>query len=164
MVKSRSVKGNAENAQDLVRDRAGSSAATAPFPIACSRRSDSRAREKNSGRKKKRGETREGKGERTLDLALPLPPPPPFSRCTRSPLTAALYYLNAWNRLPFPSRAHTPVMIPETIVGRISALVSNRSAELDCFDSSGLSRRRYVRVPKRVFQPRNPDAKFRAIP
>ena len=33
--------------------------------VACSRRSDSRAREKNSGRKKKRGETRGGKGERT---------------------------------------------------------------------------------------------------
>ena len=33
--------------------------------VACSRRSDSRAREKNSGRKKKRGETRGGKGEKT---------------------------------------------------------------------------------------------------
>ena len=43
--------------------------------IACSRRSDSRAREKNSRRKKNDG------------------------NLTRSPLTAALYYLNAWNRL-----------------------------------------------------------------
>ena len=47
--------------------------------ITCSRRSDSRAREKNS--RKKGGETRRGKGERTLALALaplpPLPPPPP---------------------------------------------------------------------------------------
>ena len=42
--------------------------------ITCSRRSDSRAREKNS--RKKGGETRRGKGERTLALALARPPPP----------------------------------------------------------------------------------------
>lgn len=41
--------------------------------ITCSRRSDSRAREKNSG--KKGGETKGGKGERTLALALAPPPP-----------------------------------------------------------------------------------------
>ena len=37
-----------------------------PRALACSRRSDSRAREKNSRRKKKRGETREGKGEKRV--------------------------------------------------------------------------------------------------
>lgn len=42
--------------------------------ITCSRRSDSRALEKNSG--KKGGETKGGKGERTLALALSPPPPP----------------------------------------------------------------------------------------
>ena len=45
--------------------------------IACSRRSDSRAREKNSRRKKEKKN----------------------NNLTRSPPTAALYYLNAWNRL-----------------------------------------------------------------
>ena len=43
--------------------------------LACSRRSDCRAREKNSRREKKRGETRRGKGERTL--APPSSPSPP---------------------------------------------------------------------------------------
>ena len=50
-------------------------ACVASVSVACSRRSYSRAREKNSRRKKKRGETRGGK-------------PPPL--------------LNAWNRLVFP--------------------------------------------------------------
>ena len=50
--------------------------------LACSRRSDSRAPEKNSRRKKKRVETRGGKGERTFSRSNPPPPPPPFSRCT----------------------------------------------------------------------------------
>ena len=45
--------------------------------LACSRRSDSRAREKNSRRKKKKGET--------LSLL------PPVCNLTRSPLTAVLY-------------------------------------------------------------------------
>ena len=44
--------------------------------LACSRRSDSRAREKNSRRERKRGETRRGKGERTI--APPSSPPPCF--------------------------------------------------------------------------------------
>ena len=43
----------------------------AHFGLACSRRSDSRAREKNSGRKNK--EKRKGKKN---------VPPPPFTRCT----------------------------------------------------------------------------------
>ena len=47
--------------------------------VACSRRSDSRAREKNSRRKKKRGMNRGGKGEKVLS---PPPRSPPFSRCT----------------------------------------------------------------------------------
>ena len=51
--------------------------------LACSRRSDSRAREKNSWRNKKEGRL---EGERGYNL-------------TRPPLTEALYYLNAWNRL-----------------------------------------------------------------
>ena len=54
------------------------------YTLACSRRSDSRARNKNSWRKK------------------PVPPPPHRFhgvQLTRSPLTTALYYLNAWNRL-----------------------------------------------------------------
>ena len=49
--------------------------------VACSRRSDSRAREKNSRgkpkKKKRRGETRGGKGERTRSLAFASPVPPP---------------------------------------------------------------------------------------
>ena len=64
----------------------------------CSRGSDCRAREKNSRREKKRGETRRRKGERTL-APLPHPPGIPVYNLTRSPLTATLYYLNAWNRL-----------------------------------------------------------------
>ena len=58
------------------------------FLVACSRRSDSRGR-KIHDEKKKRGQTRGGKGKGTLSLY----------NLTRSPLTAALYYLNAWNRL-----------------------------------------------------------------
>ena len=42
--------------------------------LACPRRSDSRAREKNSRRKKKRGQTRGEKGE-VLSLSPPLSPP-----------------------------------------------------------------------------------------
>ena len=42
--------------------------------VACSRRSDSRAREKNSRRKKKRGMNRGGKGKRVLSPPLPVPP------------------------------------------------------------------------------------------
>ena len=48
---------------------------------------------------KKREETRGGKREGFLALG---PPPPsvfPVYNLTRSPLTAALNYLNAWNRL-----------------------------------------------------------------
>ena len=48
--------------------------------VARSRRSDSRAREKNPRRKKNEGR---------LEVY----------NLTRSPLTTALYYLNAWNRL-----------------------------------------------------------------
>ena len=53
--------------------------------VACSRRSDSRAREKNSRgkpKKKRRGETRGGKGERKRSLAFasPVPPPPATPR------------------------------------------------------------------------------------
>ena len=53
------------------------------YVLAWSRRSDSRARKKNSRRKKT------------------FPPPPRFPgvQLTRSPLTTALYYLDAWNRL-----------------------------------------------------------------
>ena len=56
--------------------------------VACSRRSDSRAREKNSqGKPKKKDEGRlEGERGRESVLSLSLPPspprPPPFSRCT----------------------------------------------------------------------------------
>ena len=52
------------------------------YVLAWSRRSDSRARKKNSRRKKT------------------FPPPRfPGVQLTRSPLTTALYYLDAWNRL-----------------------------------------------------------------
>ena len=53
------------------------------YLLAWSRRSDSRGRKKNSRRKKT------------------CPPPPRFPgvQLTRSPLTTALYYLDAWNRL-----------------------------------------------------------------
>ena len=53
--------------------------------VACSRRSDSREREKNSRRKKNRGKTRGGKEEKTRSRPPPPPPPPPFSRCTPHP-------------------------------------------------------------------------------
>ena len=47
--------------------------------VACSRRSDSREREKNSRRKKNRGETRGGKEEKTRSRPpRPSPSPPPF--------------------------------------------------------------------------------------
>ena len=74
--------------------------------LACSRRSDSRARGKNSRRKKKRGETSREKGEgggeeREGGRVLLLSPLSLF--LTRSPLTAALYYLNVWNRLDHAS-------------------------------------------------------------
>ena len=45
--------------------------------LACSRHSDSRAREKNSQRKQKQGETRGGRRERTHSPP-PSPPPPVF--------------------------------------------------------------------------------------
>ena len=62
--------------------------------LACSRRSDIRAREKIH-EEKKRGET-------GLSLSFPLPPPVfPVYNLTRTPLTAALYYLNTWNGLMF---------------------------------------------------------------
>ena len=52
--------------------------------LACPRRSDSRAREKNSRRKKKRVEARGGKGQRTFSRSSPAlappPPPAPFPR------------------------------------------------------------------------------------
>ena len=67
----------------------------APAWLACSRRSDSRAREKNSQRKKKWGETRGGKGEGTSSPPSVLP----VYTLTHYPLTGALYYLSAWNRL-----------------------------------------------------------------
>ena len=68
--------------------------------LACSRFSDSKAREKNS-RKKNEGRL---EGERGRELIISLSPPlyPPVFlvyNLTRSPLTASLYYLNAWNRL-----------------------------------------------------------------
>ena len=72
--------------------------------LACSRRSDSRARGKNSRRKKKRGETSREKGGgegREGGRVLLLSPLSLF--LTRSPLTAALYYLNVWNRLDHAS-------------------------------------------------------------
>ena len=66
--------------------------------VACSRHSNSRAREKNSRRKKKRGMNRGGKGKRVLSPPPPFPPVFPAYNLTRSPLTAVLY-LNAWDRL-----------------------------------------------------------------
>ena len=67
--------------------------------LACSRRSYSRVQDKNSQRKKKN----EGRleGERGS-------PSPRFRvyNLTRSPLTAALYYLNVWNGLRKRSRQH----------------------------------------------------------
>ena len=68
----------------------------APAWLACSRRSDSRVREKNSRRKKNEGRL---EGERGRE---PHPPPPPILpvyNLTHSPLTATLYCLSAWNRL-----------------------------------------------------------------
>ena len=67
----------------------------APAWLACSRRSDSRVPEKNSQRKKNEGRL---EGERGRE---PHPPPPvlPVYTLTHSPLTGALYYLSAWNRL-----------------------------------------------------------------
>ena len=79
--------------------------------LACSRRSDSshtRAREKNSRRKKERGETRGGKGERVLTLSLSgvqLLPERESVR-TRSPVTAALH-LNGNKLTGLMWRAHT---------------------------------------------------------
>ena len=70
--------------------------------LACSRRSDSRARERNFRIKKNAGRL-EGERGRQCVLSLSPPPPPtpvfPVYNLTRSPLTAALYYLNTWNRL-----------------------------------------------------------------
>ena len=60
---------------------------TTLLQLACSRRSDSRAREKNSRRKKKKKTEGRLEGERGRKLSL------------APPLTAALYYLNDWNRL-----------------------------------------------------------------
>ena len=81
--------------------------------LACSRRSDSRAPEKNSRRKKKRVETRGGKGERTFSRSTPPPPPVfPVYNSTRLPLTPALYYLNAWNRLADVSLVLSPLQRP----------------------------------------------------
>ena len=65
--------------------------------VACSRRSDSRVRKKNSRRKKKREMNRGGKGKRVLSPP-PFPPVFPVYNLTRFPLTAVLY-LNALNRL-----------------------------------------------------------------
>ena len=76
--------------------------------VACSRRSDSRAGEKNSRgkpkKKKTRGDQRGKGGENAFSrFRFPRPPPAPpvfpVYNLTRSPLTATLYYLNAWNRL-----------------------------------------------------------------
>ena len=75
--------------------------------LACSRRSDSRAPEKNSRRRKKRVETRGGKGERTFSRVFPV------YNLTRLPLTAALYYLNAWNRLADVSLVLSPLQRPQ---------------------------------------------------
>lgn len=59
-----------------------------------------KGREKNSPRKKKDGETRGGKGEGKSSPPPSFPSPRfPIYKLTRSPLTAALYYLKAWNRL-----------------------------------------------------------------
>ena len=60
--------------------------------VACSRRSDSRAREKNSRRKKKQGRLEE-------ESSSPPPPVFPVYNINRFSLTAAFYYLNALNRL-----------------------------------------------------------------
>ena len=54
------------------------------------------------GRKVHEGKRLEGEKGETRSLVLAPPPPPPVSsvyNLTRSPLTPALYYLNAWNRL-----------------------------------------------------------------
>ena len=71
--------------------------------VACSRRSDSRAREKNSrGKPKKKKDEGRLEGERGFRFPrFPPRPPPvfPVYNLTRSPLTATLYYLNAWNTL-----------------------------------------------------------------
>ena len=72
-----------------VRRDLGNRASPVNRALACSRRSDSsrsRAREKNSRRKKERGETRGGKGKRVLTLSLS-----PVYNLTRSPVTAALH-------------------------------------------------------------------------
>ena len=72
-----------------VRWDLGNRASPVNRALACSRRSDSsrsRAREKNSRRKKERGETRGGKGKRVLTLSLS-----PVYNLTRSPVTAALH-------------------------------------------------------------------------
>ena len=66
--------------------------------LACCRRSDRRAREKNSRRKKIEGRIGKGQGRDSLSP----PCSPPFSLCTNyldpHHLAAALYYLKAWNR------------------------------------------------------------------
>ena len=72
-----------------VRRDLGNRASPVNRALACFRRSDSsrsRAREKNSRRKKERGETRGGKGKRVLTLSLS-----PVYNLTRSPVTAALH-------------------------------------------------------------------------
>ena len=73
--------------------------------VACSRRSDRRAREKNSRREKNEGRL-EGEGGEAFSRSRAPPPVSPSPspifavyNLTRSPLTAALYYLNACNRL-----------------------------------------------------------------
>ena len=74
--------------------------------LACSRRSDIRARGKNSRRKNKRGET---------GLSLSSPPPHPVFpvyNLTRSPVTPALYYLNTWNRRMFDVWAACSSCVP----------------------------------------------------
>ena len=79
-----------------VRWDLGNRASPVNRALAYSRRSDSshtRAREKNSRRKKERGETKGGKGERVLTLSLSgvqLLPERESVR-TRSPVTAALH-------------------------------------------------------------------------
>ena len=61
--------------------------------VACSRRSDSRAREKNSRRKTKK------QGRQEEESSSPPLPVVPVYNVNRFSLTAAFYYLNALNRL-----------------------------------------------------------------
>ena len=61
--------------------------------------------------KKKNEGSLEGKaGENSRSRPTPPPPVFPVYHLTRSPLTAALYYLNAWNRLEKPQHDNRSVL------------------------------------------------------